>query len=170
MRSLPFAFIFLSLSVILQSSVIAFLPNVFGGHPRPDVVFLLLLAFAIHAPDFDSYAWAMLGGILVDSFSIMPLGSTSIAYLLMMILIQWAKANLQERTIILPLVGCLLGTPLLLGILWLFSTRSGWNWSFTDLFFQILPFTLVIHILAIFPLSWGMGRLVRSLYPAAIKS
>ncbi|HUN21579.1 MAG TPA: hypothetical protein PK299_00445 [Anaerolineales bacterium] len=170
MRSLPVALILISLAVILQSSVIVFLPNVFGGHPRPDIVFLLVLAWALHAPDFDSYAWAMIGGIWVDAFSIMPLGSTSLAYLVVIILIQWVKASLQESTIILPLVGCLLGTPVLLGILWLFSTRSGWNWSLNDLFFQILPFTLVIHLLAIFPLSWGMGRLVRSLYPAAIKS
>jgi len=44
MRSLPVALILISLAVILQSSVIVFLPNVFGGHPRPDIVFLLVLA------------------------------------------------------------------------------------------------------------------------------
>lgn len=65
----------MALAVIIQGSVIPQI-RVFGG--APDLVFLVVLAWALHMPLEQGLLWAFVGGVLQDILSVNPTGSSSL--------------------------------------------------------------------------------------------
>lgn len=74
----------LAIAAMLQATV---LPLLFGGGAIPNVVFVFVLAWSINGSVRQNSVWALTGGILLDLFSILPLGTRSIALLLMVMIV-----------------------------------------------------------------------------------
>lgn len=70
----------LAVSAVLQASLLPFLTY---GAGTPNFVFLFVLAWSINADLRQSVTWALMGGIVLDLLSALPLGTSALGLLLL---------------------------------------------------------------------------------------
>ncbi len=97
----------LTLAVLVQDVLLSRL-SVLGG--RPDLVLLLVLAWAFLRGPAEGAVWAFIAGILLDLLSGGPFGGITLALLLASLLLaqQWGRelGSLFLQLFLLVLVGC----------------------------------------------------------------
>jgi len=76
--SLPVAAVGALLAALLETSVLPEL-TLFGI--KPDLVFALTVVVAMVIAFEDALAWAVVGGVLLDAMSALPIGATTLALL-----------------------------------------------------------------------------------------
>jgi len=81
----------LMLAAVLHASVLALLFPLGGA---PNLVYLLVAAWSINADLRSSALWAMIGGVLLDLLSALPLGTNALG----LVLIVAALKALNQRT------------------------------------------------------------------------
>lgn len=145
----------LALAVIIQGSVIPQI-RVFGG--APDLVFLVVLAWALHMPLEQGLLWAIIGGVLQDILSINPTGSSSVGLVLVVFGVNFFTQQVYR-----------VGWPLLFGLtfvgtftqqiaLLFLLTFMGVKVDFLyDLNYVIFP-TMLYNLLFIGPVYWFIRR------------
>ncbi len=156
-------FLSLPLLAILAILEASFVPQIrlLGGGPQ--LVFLMVLAWAINNDLEDGVIWAFVGGIMLDLLSAVPLGTSTFG----MVLIVFAISGLGQQVyrigpillIGLVLFGTLfyhITTTLLLAI-------NGFtiNWL-TNLTFVTAP-TIFYNLVFIVPIYWFANRLRKRL-------
>lgn len=97
----------LALAAALQSSII---PQIRFSSGQPDLVVLIVLAWAFHADLEEALFWAFTGGILQDLLSIAPLGASVIGLLPTIFVINLIAGQLYNINIILIFGIFLFGT------------------------------------------------------------
>lgn len=91
------------LAAVLQATVFASLrPVLFGS--APDLVLLVVLAWAIHDPDREGVVWAFIGGLLIDLFSGAPLGLSSVLMVPLAFIIGSIESGVYQNNLVLPVV------------------------------------------------------------------
>jgi rod shape-determining protein MreD len=150
---------FLSFPILMFAAVLqaTLLPQFRLGGGAPDLVYLLVLAWAINAPLQNGVLWAFVGGIFLDLFSVYPLGTSSFG----MLLVVFALSGLGEQVyrvgffalIALGLVGTVVQQLCIMGVLTLTGHGVDWQYGLTE----IIPFTLLYNGLLIIPV-YGFVR------------
>ncbi len=102
--SLPFALVALGLGALLQATVMPRLA-LFGAHV--DLVLLLVVGWAIMRQPDEAVLWGLLGGALVDLFSVAPYGTSVLVFGVVAVVASWAN-QLFRRS---PLLAMLVLTP-----------------------------------------------------------
>lgn len=147
--------------VAIQSSVIpqVRLPSLFSG--QPNLVFLVVLCWAVKAPYDDAIFWAFVGGILQDLMSVLPLGTSVIVPLLLIYAIKWIEEQLFSFNVLLLLPLTLFGTLLYYGVVFVvLAIVNGYMVDFLPTIrYFVLP-TLFYHLVLILPL-YGIVRLLQ---------
>lgn len=167
------AVLLLGSAAVLQASL---LPLLFG-EAVPDLVFVLLLAWAIHADTRTGVAWAFVGGLLLDLLSAAPLGTSIVGLLLVVFLVSGLGTQIYSISLPLVLLLAAVGTLLRLGALYglvVVMARAGllgFPEQPSALVFlpdpasTILP-TLLYNLILIWPAYWlirrGQRRWLRS--------
>ena len=86
---------------ILQATVLPRL-QVSGG--QPDLVVLVVLAWAILDRGQEGMVWAFIGGLVLDLFSTTPFGISSIALLVVAFFVSLAESQVYRESFFLPLI------------------------------------------------------------------
>lgn len=154
--SLPILFI----AVVLQST---FVPQVriLGG--QPDLTFLLVMAWAVHAPFRESIAWAMVGGIMQDLMSAAPTGTSALGMVLLIYALDRVREQLVGVGLLTLIAFVLLGTLVqqlvFQGVLVLsgFSVRP-----LSTLTNNTLP-SMAYNLILMIPVYWIIRRIQRRL-------
>ncbi len=148
----------LALAVALQSGVIPQF-RILGG--SPDLVFLVVLAWSVHAPLEAGVTWAIVGGIMQDLLSAAPTGMSAIGIVLVVFLVSRLTEQLYSVGLLLlagmVAVGTLIQQGVLFVLLWLMGTPVDLISDFT---YVILP-TMVYNLLFIWPVYWFIRRIQR---------
>lgn len=146
----------LALAVVLQTTLVPQLRFWDGG---PDLIFLLVLAWSVHASLEESVVWALVGGIMQDLMSVAPIGLSSMGLVLVVFAVN-TLARQVHRVGLLILTGLVLAGSLFQQMsVWLLFAMWGFNVDLLDDFsFVIIP--TIIYNLA---LVWPMYGLVRVL-------
>lgn len=97
----------LALAVIVQSTLI---PEVRIGGGMPDLVFLLALAWGLLAGFQAGVVWALVGGMLQDLVSAVPLGTTSLALVIVVGLASLMLGQVNPRNLLYPALAAGPGT------------------------------------------------------------
>lgn len=101
------AFPYLIVAVVLQATLLPRLDLVGEG---PDLVYLMVVAWALNAPLRQAVFWGIAGGVLFDLMSAIPLGTTSLGLALMVLLMDTVRMRFYELSwLFLGLMG-LFGT------------------------------------------------------------
>lgn len=87
------SFPILALAAAAQAT---FLPQMRVLNGQPDLVFLIVLAWSIHATPPQAVIWAFVGGIMQDLLSAVPLGSTTLGLVLMLALLEGLRSQLAR--------------------------------------------------------------------------
>ena len=153
---------FLSLPILmvvvaLQTTLV---PQIRFWDGGPDLVFLCVLVWSVHAPLEQSVAWALVGGVMQDLMSVAPVGMSSIG-LVVIVFVVSSIARQVNRVGILILAGLVLAGSL-------FQQVSVWSlfaiWGFRvdlldDFGFVIVP-TIVYNLVLIWPV-YGFLRIIQ---------
>lgn len=99
----------LVLAAALESSVLPYV-RLYSG--QPSIVLLLVLCWGLHAPLEEALFWAFVGGIFQDLLSITPLGTSTIALVLVLFGVEVIRKQVYRVSIITLMGMILTGTVL----------------------------------------------------------
>ena len=146
----------LALAAILQASVVPQMRILGGG---PDLVFLLVLAWAINAKLESGVVWAFVGGIMQDLMSAAPLGTSVVGLLLLVFAISGLGQQVYKIGFIMMIALVLFGTLAQQVIIMLVLAFSGFTMQWGhNLTFVIAP-TILYNLVLIWPVYWFVLRM-----------
>lgn len=156
---------FLSLPVLMIAAALqaSFVPQIrlLGG--GPELVFLLVLAWAINTDLEEGVVWAFVGGILQDLLSAAPTGTSTFSMLLVVFAISGLGQQVYRIGIFLLMGLVLFGTLLQQITTMLILAINGFpiDWV-TNLAFVTAP-TIIYNLVFIWPIYWFVRRIQRRL-------
>ncbi len=147
----------LALAAVLQASV---MPQIRFWDGAPDLVFLCVLSWSVHAPLEEGVTWAILGGVMQDLLSVAPVGLSSIGLILVVFGVHYLSRQVQ-RVGLLWLIALVLGGSLFQQMMvWLLFALLGFTMNFIDDFdFVIIP-TIIYNLGFVWPV-YGVIRLIQ---------
>lgn len=101
------AFPVLIIAAVLQAVLLPNLELIGGG---PNLVYLLVIAWALNAPLQQGITWAIIGGIMTDLLSAVPLGTSSLGLALAVFSMNLLLSQFYELNLLLLLLMGLFGT------------------------------------------------------------
>jgi rod shape-determining protein MreD len=152
----------LALLAAIQASV---MPHVRFWDGAPDLVFLFVLSWSIHAPLDEGVTWALVGGIMQDLLSIAPVGMSSIGMILIVFAVHYLSRQVQRVGFFLIIGLVLAGSLFQQMMIWLLFGVLGFTTNLIDDFsFVIIP-TIIYNLALIWPV-YGMARLIQRRFAA----
>ena len=151
----------LVLLALLQATVVPAIP---GLGLRPDLVLLVVLAWTMVRGTREGAVGAFVGGLALDIFSTLPLGSHSALLLLIIVPVGWLGAPFYRGNPIYPIGGAFLATLLYNVLLLALGSFLGQPVPWASMLWRlVLPMALGEAAL-ISLVYWIMDRLDRRLY------
>ena len=116
------------------------------------LVMLLVLCWSLHANMTEGYIWAFVGGIALDLLSVLPLGTTSAALLIMVYAINRLSQQLLRARLILLLVMAAVATLFMAAYTYAALILLGYTYDLLAVGRYVLLPTLVYNLAAVLPL------------------
>ena len=154
--------ILLILLALLQATVVPVIPYL---GIRPDLVLLLVLAWTMVRGIKEGAIAALIGGLALDIFSPLPLGTHALAMLVIIVPVGWLGAPFYRGNLVFPIGGAFLATLIYNVILLGLSTLLGQNILWGGLLWRVvLPMALIEATLM--PIVyWMLDRIDRRVHP-----
>jgi rod shape-determining protein MreD len=105
--SIPAALAVVALMTMLQEGVV---PQLTISGARPDLVLLSVIDWALIRGVEEGMLWGFVGGIFVDTFSGLPFGTSSAAYVAVAAVVGVGESALMRTHVLLPFVAAITGT------------------------------------------------------------
>ncbi len=146
------------LAVIVQATILPQL-RIFGG--QPDLVFLMMLSWAINGRLEQSLTWAFVGGIAQDLMSAAPTGSSVLGMVLLAFVIEQIRLQVYRIGFMLVIALVIAGTFLQKVAFMIVLAFNGFAvYPLENLTYVILP-TIAYNLLFIGPVYWVIRRIQR---------
>jgi rod shape-determining protein MreD len=148
----------LFLAALLQSTL---LPTLGLIRARPELVVTTVVIWAVLRGAREALPWAFGGGLLLDVFSQMPLGTAALALVIVAFCSSVGEASVFRTNFLLPTVIVFWGS-VLYGVLYLFLLRTHQlpvEWLGT-LRHSVVPSAILSTVLAP-PIYWLLSRVER---------
>ncbi|MCS6836952.1 MAG: rod shape-determining protein MreD [Anaerolineae bacterium] len=157
----------LPVMIVLAALQTSLLPLLRWQNSQPDLILLLVLAWAVRAPLPEALFWAVVGGICADLLSIVPLGVSILAPALGVLLIDALRRRLYGVNPFLWLLVVIAMTLLheLLMVVGLVLVR--YTVPLNEFVRSVLLPTLAYHVILAWPL-YGLVRLVQARWQARL--
>ena len=104
----PYAVVLLLTSAALFQS--SFVPHLLRGGPRPDLVVMLVISWALLRGVKEGLLWAFIGGLVLDLLSATPLGLSALILTLLTLLTILGRKSIYRTNILFPLAIIFLAT------------------------------------------------------------
>ncbi|MCL5256727.1 MAG: rod shape-determining protein MreD [Chloroflexi bacterium] len=145
------------------------LPELYFVPVRPNPMLLLVLACVVTIGMREALIWAFAGGLLVDYFSGMPLGTSSLGLLAVVAIAGLAQINVFRRGVMLPILFAFPGTILFELITMAALRTSGYQ---VDVFSSLLRlgFPAALLNMILMPLAYLLVLLLERLSPRAVET
>ncbi len=155
------------LAAMLQATIVPHL-KVFGG--QPDLIVVLVLAWATLDRDSEGMLWAFFGGLFLDLLSGTPLGISSLVLVPIAFAVGLTEAQVYRTNVFLPVLltaGGALAYHIGYLILMRFLANVALPWS-EAVWYVTLP-SVLFDIILVIPALVVLGRLYRRLHPSQVK-
>ena len=149
---------------LVETAVLPHFP-IFGSTPQ--LTFLFALSWGLMYGIEEGAVWAFFAGIFTDLFSITPVGVSSLAFMVGVTAVVWAKQALPTSRVLLPLALAGLATIISLVINIILLRLFGTITDFQSI--TILPTITLINVLTILPIYWLLFILDRVLRPRRVQ-
>jgi rod shape-determining protein MreD len=156
----------LALAVIVQSTLV---PEIRLGGAMPDLVFLLVLAWSLMAGFEQGLVWAMVGGILQDLVSAVPLGTTSLALVVVIALAGVVLGRINPRNLVYPSLAAGGGILVVHVITLVVLLVTGRAVPFIDLLLYVTLPSMVYNALVMLPVYRILGAFYTSSRPRRVE-
>lgn len=148
----------LILAAVLQGTLI---PVLIGTNGSPNLVFLMVISWAVHGTLRQNVIWAFVGGITLDLLSLLPVGTTVIPLVIMAVLLHQIGARFAGFGLLLMIGIALFGTLFYQITLLLLITLLGYRVSWLPELTSILIPTVFYNVILIVPIYGVVRRLQR---------
>lgn len=146
----------LALAAVLQASIVPQF-SILGG--RPDLVFLLVISWALNAPLEQGIIWAFVGGILQDLMSAAPTGTSVIGMVLIVFALDVFRQQIYRVGVLTILWVTLVGTFVQQILVMAVLVLSGFTIPVLDnLGYVVLP-TVFYNLILVFPVYFITRRI-----------
>ncbi|MBC6936796.1 MAG: rod shape-determining protein MreD [Chloroflexi bacterium] len=146
----------LAIAAILQSGLTPRF-SILGG--RPDLVFLLVLSWALNAPLEQGVVWAFVGGILLDLMSAAPLGTSVIGMIIIVFVLDIFRQQIYRVGVGTIMWTVLAGTLFQQATVMVLLLLAGFKVPILDnVGYVVLP-SVFYNFVLIFPVYFFMRRL-----------
>lgn len=152
------------LLAVLETAVLSHLPLF---NQTPQLPFLVALSWGLLRDLEEGVIWAFIGGILLDLFSVTPLGLTPLAWMVAIAMAILIIRPLTRSRVILPTLVAALATILYLGLGMLLLRLFGYQ--VTSLVTAVLLPMAMLHALLILPIYWLMYLADKRLSPRRVQ-
>jgi rod shape-determining protein MreD len=155
------------LAALVQATVLSHV-RVYGG--QPDLIVIIVLAWAILDRDQEGMVWAFVGGLFLDLLSGTPLGISSLALVPVAFLVGLTEAQVYRENVGLPLLmasGGALAYHILYLLLLRFFADMSVPWS-EALVYVTLP-SIVFDVILVIPAVRILGRWYKRLHPRQVR-
>ncbi len=161
--------IYLALPVMLALAVLqtAVLPRFPILGMVPQLPLLVALAWGLLRGINEGIVWAFIGGLCLDLFSVAPLGTTALAFMLAITAVTWIENAFPTSRFFLPVVMAALATLIYLFIYLLLLRLLGQPIDLQTVA-KLSP-TALLHSALILPIYWIMHLLDQLFRPRPIK-
>lgn len=164
-RSLYVAIPLMAVLAVLQATVLSRFP-VAGVVLQPAL--LVALAWGLLRGPWEGMVWAFIGGLLLDLFSVGPVGVTSLALMAAVPILVRARQSLPEENVLLTALLLVAGFAIYFVIYLIVIQVAGYGSNWQTL--GHLPPALLFHAVLGLPIFWLLHYLKRALYPQPIAS
>lgn len=151
----------LAIAAALQSSVIPHF-RLFDG--QLDLVFVLVMTWAVNAELEEGIFWAFIGGILQDLLSITPLGTSSAGMIVVVFALDFLRRQLFRVNLIWMTVVNMAGTFLKLSIIYLVLLFDGHGYDVLDLLRLVILPGLFFNLVLMLPVYLVVRLIQRRIY------
>jgi len=130
------------------------LPHVtfFGAHPN--LMLVVILAWGLLRGNRDGLIWALVGGVLLDLFSLAPMGTSTLPLLIVMFLVGLLEFTAFRVVIWLPVAAVFVATPLFQLLALTFLKSLGWTTGWGRTLELLVPMATLnaLFMIIVFPL------------------
>lgn len=151
----------LAIAAALQSSVIPHF-RLFDG--QVDLVFLLVMGWAVHAELEEGLFWAFAGGILQDLLSIAPLGTSCVGMIIVVFALDFLRRQLFGVNLIWLTGINISGTFLKLSLIYLILLIEGHAYDVLDLLRLVVLPGIFFNLVLMLPVYLVVRLIQRRIY------
>ena len=156
----------LTLAAILNATMMSEL-RIGGG--APDLVFLLVMSWALLADLREGLIWAVFGGVMQDLLSIAPLGTSALGLVLVVFAADTVFGAVGRRNLVAPLLVAVTGTLIYhLGVLLVLSITGTEVPFWEGLTYVTFP-SVVYNLVLVLPVFRTVGAFHRALQPRRVQ-
>jgi rod shape-determining protein MreD len=161
--------IYSAIPVMLVLSVVqtAVLPYFSFLYLSPQLPLLVALAWGLLRGLDEGMVWAFIGGICMDLFSISPLGTTALGYMVAVTAVLRLQQAFPTSRIVMPLILAALATVIYL-VLNLILLRLLGQISTFQAITGLWPLVL-LNVVAMLPIYWLLYAVDRAVHPRRIQ-
>lgn len=159
---------YIGIPILLLAAVInaTIMPELRLGNGTADLVFLMVVSWALLADVRDAMLWAVIGGVMQDVLSIAPVGTSALGLVIVAFAADAIFGTVSRRNVLVPLAVAAVGTVVyqmitlfLLRLLGLSAVGIG-----QGLVYVTVPST-ILNVLLILPVFRLMGAVHRRAFP-----
>ncbi len=154
----------MALLLLLQASVLPHLP-VLGLTPQ--LLLLVVISWALLRGLETGCVWAFVAGMFLDLFAISPLGSTSLTFMVVVLVVVGIQKALPANLVFVPVLTGAAGTFVYLLLHFTLLRLFGFALPWTEA--AALAPLIVLHGLLILPIFWISSRLDRLANPRRVQ-
>lgn len=156
----------LILAAILDATLMAEM-RIGGG--APDLVFLLVVSWALLSTVQEAMLWAVIGGVLKDTLSVAPLGTSALGMVMVAFAADSLFGDVRRNNLVIPPAVAAAGTLVYhLGILAVLQI-AGYGVAIGEgLRYVTLP-TMIYHVILILPVFRAAGLIHQWLTPRRVR-
>jgi rod shape-determining protein MreD len=156
----------LAFLAILQSTMFAD----FGFYEgRPDLVLLAVAGWALAGEWQQAMIWGFIGGVCLDILSAIPIGTSSIALILVAYLVSLYARRIWQVNLLMPLGVTLIASLVFHSILLLALLLLGRQVQFDYAYIRVIFPSTFINLLFALPVSQALAGLQHRLYPPEVE-
>ncbi|MCA9977824.1 MAG: rod shape-determining protein MreD [Anaerolineales bacterium] len=161
--------IYLAIRVMLLLAVVqtAVLPRFPILGLVPQLPFLVALAWGLLRGMNEGIIWAFIGGLLLDLFSIAPMGATSFSFMLAILAVIWIENAIPADRFFVPVIMSIAATVINLLIYFILLRLLGYPTTLQGAA-ALLP-TAILHGALILPVYWLLFYLDRTFRPRPVQ-
>lgn len=130
----------------------------------PNLVLMIVVSWALLADLRESLPWAVMGGLFRDLLSLVPTGTSALAFVLIVVAIDWLIPKLSWRNILVPPLVIIATTiaydVMILSVLFIFGRPI---FDVLGFFYVIVPglFENTVMVLAVYRTIGGLNAFLR---------
>lgn len=156
----------LLLAAVLNASV---MPEMRLSGGAPDLVFMVVVSWALLADVNEALLWAVFGGVMQDTLSIAPLGTSALGLVVVAFMADALFGDVRRTNPIVPPLVMGLGTVLYHATLLLVLRLTGHPVPLGDALATVTLPTLIYHVLLSVPVFRAMGLVHNWLTPRRVR-